>query len=64
MLARLGSVLYWTGCGLAVVALLSGIFLLQHGNSDYRLAIYALSCGGAAALWLIGRACKYFLAGE
>jgi hypothetical protein len=34
MLARLGHLLYSLGCGLAEVALVSGVFVLQHGP-DY-----------------------------
>jgi hypothetical protein len=37
MLARLGHVLYGLGWGLAAAALVSGVFLLQHGvDPDYR----------------------------
>jgi hypothetical protein len=65
MLARLGHLGYWLGCGLAAVALVSGVFILQHGpNSDYRWVVYVASPGTAFLFWLIGRACKYFLAGE
>jgi hypothetical protein len=36
MLARLGRHLYWLGSGLAAVALVSGVFILQHGlDQDY-----------------------------
>jgi hypothetical protein len=31
MLAKLGHLLYWVGSGLAAVALVSGVFILQHG---------------------------------
>jgi len=31
MLAKLGHLGYWLGCGLAVVALVSGVYVLQHG---------------------------------
>jgi hypothetical protein len=65
MLARLGHIGYWLGCVLAAVALVTGVFILQHGpDQDYRWVVYVASIGGAVVLWLLGRACKYFLAGE
>jgi hypothetical protein len=65
MLARLGRFLYWLGCGLTVVAVVSGVFALQHGpDYDYRWVVYVASILSAVLFWLIGRACKYFLAGE
>ena len=65
MPVRLGHLLYWLGCGLAVVALVSGLFVLQHGlDQDYRWVVYVASIGIAVVFWLIGRACKYFLSGE
>src|SRR5262245_30384984 len=65
MLARLGHLGYWLGCGLAVVAVVSGLFVLQHGlDQDSRWVIYVASIGSAVACWLLGRACKYFLASE
>jgi hypothetical protein len=51
--------------GLAVVALVSGVFILQHDlDQDYRWGVYVVSIGSAVVFWLLGRACKYFLAGE
>jgi hypothetical protein len=65
MLAKLGHLLYWVGSGLAVVALVSGVFILQHGlDQDYRWIVYVASIGSAVVCWLVGWACKYFLAGE
>jgi hypothetical protein len=50
---------------LAVVALVSGVFVLQHGlDQDSRWVVYVASIGSAVVCWLLGRACKYFLAGE
>jgi hypothetical protein len=63
--ARKGRLLYWVGSGLAAVALVSGVFILQHGlDQDYRWGVYVVSIGSAVVFWLLGRACKYFLAGE
>jgi hypothetical protein len=65
MLPRLGHVLYYLGSGLAATALVAGVFILQHDlDSDYRWVVYGVSVGGAVLFWLIGRGCKYFLAGE
>jgi hypothetical protein len=59
MAARLGDVLYWLGC---VVATATG-----------GLAAYALTFPGgepsviaiiAGSIWLLGRACRYVLAGR
>jgi len=50
---------------LAAAALVSGVFILQHGlDQDYRWVVYVVSIGSAVFFWLLGRACKYFLAGE
>jgi hypothetical protein len=73
---RLGHVLYWAGCAIAAVILLVAIIggsigtfnILVHGG------IYGDSVtpviGGAASLaglafliWLVGRTCRYILAG-
>jgi hypothetical protein len=65
MLAKLGHLCYWVGSGLAAATLVSGLFILQHGpDQDYRWVVYVASIGGAVVFWLLGRACKYFLAGE
>jgi len=65
MLPRLGHILYYGGSGLAAAALVSGVFILQHGlDQDYRWVVYVASIGSAVVCWLLGRACKYFLAGE
>jgi hypothetical protein len=65
MLARLRHLLYWLGSGLAAVVLVSGMFMLQHGlDQDYRWIVYVASVGSAVVCWLLGWACKHFLAGE
>jgi hypothetical protein len=62
MLAKLGHLCYWVGSGLAAATLVSGLFI--GPDQDYRWVVYVASIGGAVAFWLLGRACKYFLAGE
>jgi hypothetical protein len=65
MLAKLGHLFYWVGSGLAAATLVAGVFILQHGpDSDYRWVVYVASIGSAVVCWLLGRARKYFLAGE
>jgi hypothetical protein len=62
MAARLGNVLYWLGCGVAAIfALLVAIVALNPGTEAvYYGSIYAITAIGA---WLLGRACRYVLAG-
>ena len=65
MRARLGRSLYWLCCALAGVALVAGVFPLQHDlDNKNRWMVYLASVGGAVVCWLLGRACKYYLAGE
>ena len=60
LLARLGVVLYWLGCLVAVVLLIiGGATLYDH---DYRAAGFIVAFG--VGFWLIGRACLYVLAGR
>lgn len=66
MISRLGNVLYWTASGLAGLTLLLGALLLLTEPAMQRapagpLTAFAI---GAALLWLIGRACRYVLAGR
>jgi len=64
MLARLGNVLYWGGCVLAALVLLSGLLLFE-GMSASDTAFYAaLTLIASALVWLVGRAAKYVLAGN
>ena len=61
LLAKLGVVLYWLGCSLAVVLLIIAGLLLG-GNPNYPGAAFV---GGVGVVcWLVGRACMYVLAGR
>ena len=61
LLAKLGVVLYWLGCLLAVVLLIIAGLLLG-GNPNYQGAAFV---GGVSVVcWLVGRACMYVLAGR
>jgi hypothetical protein len=64
MLARLGYVLYWTGCGLAVLVLMGGLAFTYFAPGASTEVALALTAAVATVCWLVGRACKYVLAGE
>ena len=60
MLARLGIVLYWAGCLLAACLLLSAGALFWNGE-NWQAVVLIAAVG--VVFWLIGRACRYVLAG-
>jgi hypothetical protein len=67
MAARLGQVLYWTGCGLAVLVLSIGAWayfgMCRGDNCLYPyVAFVALPVAGVS--WLVGLAARYILAGK
>jgi hypothetical protein len=66
MIARLGNVLYWTGCivaafFLAISAYIGASHLLGGDLSYDDFPIYGIAY--AAIAWCVGRACRYVLAG-
>jgi hypothetical protein len=62
MITRLGNVLYWAGCVLAAVVLALGAWVSLEGREvGYVLGA---AIGLAAIIWLVGRACRYVLAGN
>lgn len=63
MIARLGNVLYWTGCVFAVLIAVGGALIARNEtyNPGGEFALFALT---AAVVWVIGRACRYILAGR
>ena len=63
MLARLGQVIYWAACGIAVVVVLFGI-AMSFGDNDDSLIIIVGSLVYAALVWLLGRAALYVSAGK
>lgn len=67
MLARLGNVLYWAGTGIAALCVIGGgafaISIYNYNRADAYF-IGALWLVSAAVIWLIGRACRYVLAGR
>ena len=67
MIARLGNILYWTANGLAVLLTFLGaigfvIALINHADEGMILAPMMIVL--AIPVWLIGRACRYVLAGR
>lgn len=69
MAARLGNVIYWFACAAAALLILGlplGIFYNWATNNlgqvEYGLVGAVMLCG--VAVWLIGRAFKYILAGS
>lgn len=69
MMARLGQALYWTGCVIAALFLISGALNLNDlvggiglpGEKIYRIAVAFFF---AVIAWLLGRACRYALSGD
>ena len=59
MLSRLGNVLYWLGCTVAIVLALVGVLVL-FGNSP-GMAIFLFV--PAAVAWGIGAGARYVLGG-
>jgi hypothetical protein len=61
MAARLGQVLYWAGCVLAILTIVIGVYLSWYERDawEMRAIVFVI----AALFWLIGRACRYVLAG-
>jgi hypothetical protein len=63
MIARLGIVIYWFGCLLAVAALLGGGYGFLHPANDPWVPLL-WGVAFAVVFWLIGRACLFVLAGR
>lgn len=63
MAERLGVVLYWAGCILAAVLAAGAIWVLSvdWDNRDPFFAAFVFS--PAVIAWLLGKACRYVLAG-
>ena len=59
MAARLGQVFYWVACGIAALITL---FLISAPQIEREAAL--ITMGAGALIWLVGRACRYLLAGR
>ena len=65
MLARLGNVLYWTAAALSVLIVVVGIPAgLNEAPPNARWSLIAVFFVIAGVVWLLGRACRYVLAGR
>ena len=65
MAARIGRVLYWMGCIIAVLlVLLSFFFAFLAETTNGVVGGLTAFIPYAVVVWLIGRACRYFLAGD
>lgn len=64
MLGRLGDVLYWGGCIVAgsLVAFIAFNGRTIGGDIDWWTILFGAAV--AVAVWLVGRAAKYVLAGR
>ena len=71
MAARLGNVLYWLCCGLAVIFVILAtiaalVFTGIVGNSaeeGVHVVLAVIFAGASMTSWLVGRALKFGLAG-
>lgn len=66
MAGRIGNVLYWLGCIVAglITILAVGMYLAETHNKSEALLVSGFILIFAVAAWLIGRACRYVLAGR
>lgn len=66
MLARLGNVLYWLGCIVAVLIAAAGF--MPYWSEGYArkdgVGVTIASVVIALIAWVVGRACRYVLAGK
>jgi hypothetical protein len=68
MLVRLGEVLYWLACGLAIIVALAFVFVVFRGSEaglrDHWILVVITAGIWAGGIWLAGRAILYVLAGR
>jgi hypothetical protein len=65
MLARLGRVLYWIGCSFAALFAIGAVVaIVANRASDDSWIMFIAMVAVAAAVWSVGRACRYVLASE
>jgi hypothetical protein len=67
MAAGLGNILYWIGCGLAILLLLAGVVSVVKFSDDlglvYAILLFVMYVVTAAIIWGVGRMLRYVLAG-
>jgi hypothetical protein len=64
IVVRLGNVLYWGASLIAGLLGLIAAYAAVFGTGDDRLFIDAMLFVVAVIVWLVGRACRYVLAGR
>lgn len=62
MAVRLGEILYWLGCLAAACFLAIGIWIIT-ATGDNRIGFMAFVLIPVPITWVVGRACRYLLAG-
>jgi hypothetical protein len=63
MLTRLGNVLYWLGCIVAGLIIAADGYDFYMEGADHYKGGYVFIAVIAFAVWFVGRACRYVLAG-
>jgi hypothetical protein len=64
MLARLGNVLYWAGCAFAILSVGLAVFMALSPGAYNPVSMVVFGAVIGVVLWLMGRACRYVLAGR
>ncbi|MPZ40606.1 MAG: hypothetical protein GEU95_21655 [Rhizobiales bacterium] len=64
MLERLGLVLYWAGCILALPFAVIAVIALVNAPSADKFFYASLAGVCALVIWLVGRGCKFIFAGR
>ena len=66
MLVRLGNVLYWIGCAIALLLAIGGVFAGLNESTSTKNAweVLAFFEAGALLAWLAGKGCRYILSGK
>jgi hypothetical protein len=62
MAAKLGNILYWLGCVVAVLLFAVGAFVWFNRTHPGDLVTTLILIGLGAIVWLVGRVCRYVLA--
>jgi hypothetical protein len=64
MVARLGNVLYWAASLIAGLLALIAAYAMVFGTGEDRVFIDTALAVIAVVVWLVGRACRYVVAGR
>jgi hypothetical protein len=64
MISRLGNVLYWAACGLAILSGVGCVIAAMQSGTYNPSGWLIIGAVLAVGFWLVGRACRYVLAGR